>query len=450
MPPKSAIKNGPSARVRGKVSFRNKTEERWEEGMGKNGSMPVITENNLALSRSMKPKNLDKALTMANALAANVARGNSPRASNARENNASPSANRSRGGRINIMLSPAKAAPPPGLLSRLAARLESRLTKAASPPKESSKGRSVYKNAGTVNRLRMAAAKRMGLTPYRRPAWASRRALYMKIKGDAAAAKAQKEVGEARNQYAARLRELNAEKKKVKENAQLQTVVSAIVSGALHKAKSNAWKGNHEERKAKALRKLKNNLQAKEAALSPEYRKEFRGPAAFLIREALPMLFNKEFLPAGYRSYYENQENRAQKTIQALINLDKSEKRARESALKQVANEIRAGLVMRRQEAALEKTMKEGKRRRQSAQRRVNEKRAVPRSSPRTMGRLAAIARQTAARQAENRRQINKRIAAARAANEERARREALPLAVRRGSLFKLPSSPKSKNSKKN
>jgi hypothetical protein len=78
MPPKSAIKNGPSARVRGKVSFRNKTEERWEEGMGKNGSMPVITENNLALSRSMKPKNLDKALTMANALARKLQEATTP------------------------------------------------------------------------------------------------------------------------------------------------------------------------------------------------------------------------------------------------------------------------------------------------------------------------------------------------------------------------------------
>ena len=435
---KSAIKKGPSARGERKVSFRNENEMRLEHGLGANGSLVNVSENNRAAARRMRADNLDKALTMANALAANVARA---------PNTGGNGNNASRGKRVNIMLSPAKAAPPPGLSSRLTARLESRLSRTASPPKESSKGRSVYKNAGTINRLRMATAKRMGLAPYRGVGWASRRAFYMKFKGDAAAAQAQKEAEEARKQYVARVSQLENQRKRAKENVQLQAVVSAIASGAIYKAKASAWKGNHEERKVKALRKLKNNLQAKEAALSPEYRKEFRGPAAFLIREAFPILFNKEYLSVGNRNMYENLEKRAEKTINALINLSKSEKNAREAAMKQVANEIRIGHVMRRQESALARIAKEGVRRRQSVQRRVNEKRAVPRPSPRAAAAAAAMARQTAARQAANRRQINRRIAAALAANEERA---ALPLAVRRGSLFKLPSPPKSKNSKKN
>lgn len=188
----------------------------------------------------------------------------------------------------------------------------------------------------------------------------------------AAAERAQKEY---RNNIKKLINNLTEQKRKQTANK----IAAAKQANELEKKASAKAREVKQREKAAALRKLKNNLRANRNRISINLRANYNAWASVWIKQLFNFEFNKDYLPPGEREELKEAINKVKKGLADVIKHDKELKNLKREA----NNAVRRNAEARRKAAEA----------------------ALKRASP-------------AMRQQENRRQINRMIAAARAANQ--------------------------------
>jgi hypothetical protein len=209
-------------------------------------------------------------------------------------------------------------------------------------------------------------------------------------KRKAAAERAQKE-------YTNSLKKLIANLTEQKRKQTANKIAAAKQANELKKATTANLRVAKQMEKAAALRKLKNNLKANRNRISNPLRANYNAWARVWIEKLFNLEFNKGYLPLGEREELKEAINKVKKGLADVIKHDKELKNLKKAA---ESAEWAAGWAANNAAEARHKAAEaNAKARRKAAEA------ALKRASP-------------SIRLQENRRQINRMIAAARAANQ--------------------------------